>query len=263
MVATVALLLATMRWRTRLLLYVTGFVGATVGGALFLAGPLVFPLLFFSWRRHPGKGLGWMLLATMACCTALLAWRMPWPRPLPSRGVQHAQAVVREVRTKTDLWSYWHTPGTSVRTPFQVAALALTPVGSAAPVQVADTVDAGSVLGLSQGALLAMEYPADNPAAARIVGATREYARDALVYFLELTYGIAVAVICVGLVLGRVRRAVLEAKAVTTFSSRQSVLRDIAAVPDDESRRQALEALLGRRFPDPRDRQGGRDHPSG
>lgn len=253
LVATMLLLLATLRWRTRILLYLTGYVGGTVACGVLLCGPLVFPLLFFTWRRHPGKGFGWMLLATMVCGTALLAWRIPWPRPLTTAALQHGRAVIVAARTKTDLWSSWHTPGTSVRTPFQIVTLDLTPAGSGAPVQALDTVDAGSSAGLVRGATVSVEYPPGNPAAARLSGATRDYARDALVYFLELTYGLAMAVICVGLVLGRVRRAILGSRAATTFTARQSVFRDIAALPDDESRRKALEALLGRSFPDPRD----------
>ncbi len=48
-----------------------------VASAIVPVGFVAFPLLFAAWRKWPGKGLGFALLAALAVFIPVLYWRTP------------------------------------------------------------------------------------------------------------------------------------------------------------------------------------------
>jgi hypothetical protein len=227
-------------------------VGATVAAGVPPFGWFVYALLFGVWRRRPGQGFGWMLLAVALLSAGLLYWRVPRPTPLPSGPRGTALATVRHAESSREIWSSVGRDGEAgaerVRQPFQTVDLAFTPAGAREPVHAFDRVDSGSVAGLRDGAAVPIVYSIADPRVARIAGGTRTYARAAFVFVLEVTYGLgAVAVLFFGVLMAIervVRRFVDTSRA---LMSDPEVLRRVAALPPDHVARRALEENLRRR----------------
>lgn len=79
-------------------------------------------------------------------------------------------AVVRQVTPVTE-YSYPRSGRTPLRWPYDIVQLDFTPEGRAEPVIAVDLVEAGSVPNLTQGAVMRITWPQDDPRAAKIVGA--------------------------------------------------------------------------------------------
>ena len=171
---------------------------ASVAAGVLLFGFLVFPLLLLAWWRRPGRGFGFVLLASVLLSTLLLAWRMPWPPGEPAEPRASAIATVRQVHAVQQVWGTTRRPGQAVRKPYQFVDLEFTPAGAREPVHALDAVDLGSVAGLAAGATLRVVYSTAEPHAARLQAGTRDYARDLLGYLLLLSYGSGAALLLVG-----------------------------------------------------------------
>jgi len=91
-------------------------------------------------------------------------------------------------------------------------------------------------------------YATAEPRAARIAGGTRTYARAALVFLLQVTYGLGAAAVLFYLMLAGlvwlVRPLVNASRAMT---SEPELRRRMAALPHDHPARRTLEELLLRR----------------
>jgi hypothetical protein len=251
----VAILLGLVAYerRSRWLEVVAWLVGATVVAGVLSFGWLVYALLFGVWRRRPGQGFGWMLLAVVALSTGLLYWRVPRPSPPPAGPRRTAVATVRRVESSREIWSSGERDdGESlsehVRQPFQSVDLEFTPVGAREPVHAFDRVDSGSVAGLRDGAAVLVVYTAAEPRAAQIAGGTRAYARAALVYLLEITYALGAAAVLFYLLLAgleRLARPLVHAS--RALGSEPELRRRVAALPHDHAARRTLEELLRHR----------------
>src|SRR5439155_26507191 len=108
-------------------------------------------ILFLAWRRNPGKGYGWLLLATMASTAPLLYWRIPQPSPLPSGPTRDAAGVVPRMRIVDQIWTS-EEGVQNIRHPFQMLVLEFTPDGANESTHVLARVDFDSVPGLREGA---------------------------------------------------------------------------------------------------------------
>lgn len=202
------------RRRSRLLGWVAGLATAVWISTVMLAGSFVFAVLFQMWRRNPGRGYGVLLLASMALSTFALDWRIPQPPSAIAGQPMQAMAIARQVHRVGSLWGGWRLSGQPIRQPFDMVDLEFRPRGATASVHALDHVDAGSVPGLKPGARVEVVYPASHPRAGRMAAGTRGYARNTLIYLLELTFGIGAALVLVMQVLihaigGRVRRSQL------------------------------------------------------
>ena len=223
---------------------VAGLAVATLFSAIVLAGFLIFPILFWCWRRSPGKGYGWILLGSMALSAPLLYWRIPGPAPAPVGPEHQAVATVRQVHVVDHLWSNWKSAGQGLRKPFQMVDLAFTPPGATDPVHVLDRVDLNSVPGLQRGAEVRVSYPVQDARAARIVGATRTYAHDALIYFLELTYLIAAFLAFLVFPTLHFFGKLLRSVSILGLRAPFEAIQQLSRMPADDPRRKALDAFM-------------------
>jgi hypothetical protein len=236
---------AAYRRRSRPLGWLAGLAGAIWISTIVLAGYLVFAVLFWAWRRNPGRGFGWLLLASMVFSTLTLYWRIPQPAASIVGPQRQATAIVGQTRLVTALWGGWRLSGQPIPRPFQMVDLQFVPQGAKNPVHVLDRVDTGTVSGLTAGAHVRIIYPETEPRAARIAGGTRRFARDALLHILEVTYGIGAALAfllfpLLNAVGGRIRRSPILSRASDAGTDR----RHPGVPPEDDPRRKALEAFL-------------------
>jgi hypothetical protein len=183
------------RRRSRILVALAATAGVTIAASILLFGFLVFPTLFWIWRRRRAARFGWALIASIALSTVALYYRVPWPAPLPGGPVGHATAVVRDVRLTDHIWASAASAGNStsgqgISRPFQLIDLEFTPQGRVEPVHALDAVDAGSFADLRPGVTVPVVYAVRDPrAAARMTVGTREYGTRAFVSILGLTFG--------------------------------------------------------------------------
>jgi len=236
------------RYKSRALGFVATAVGAAVASTVLLLGWLVLPALFWLWRASPGKGFGWVLLASTTLTAAGLYARVPWVAPLPEGSLHQAAALVRAVRVVDRIWAS-STPdessaGQSIRMPFQMVDLEFTPAGRTEAVHALDRVDLGSVSALRVGATVPVIYSEADPRAGRMSAGTRNFGRQAATYLLALTYGIG-ALIAVGvlalLFIGQ-RLARMLRRHAAVFDP-AAVDRLLSALPDGDPRRTVVERL--------------------
>lgn len=204
---------------------VLGVIAAVIAGICFpmtllaVCGFLAFPALFWATRRNPGKGYGWALITTIALSVGVAYWRIPRSSRLPSDSIRNATATVRQVRVADELWSdtwetYGRTAGEHIRQPFQMVDLEFTPDGASEPIHVLDRIDLNSVPGLREGSSVSVQYSALEPDSARILGASRNYARQAITYLLCLVYGAGGVIAFAVMPLANAIKKVLRASAV-------------------------------------------------
>jgi hypothetical protein len=92
--------------------------------------------------------------------------------PRRPRGPWHeATATVEQVDDVTDYLE--RSPNTHIplRWPYKIVRLSFTPPGRAEPVEVVDNIEIGSVSGITEKAVVPINWPEDVPRAARIAGA--------------------------------------------------------------------------------------------
>jgi hypothetical protein len=240
------------RRRSRWLAVAAGTVAITVASSVLLLGWFIFPLLFWIWRANPGKGFGWSLALSIALTTAVIYYRVPGPTALGGGPHAESKAVVRNVRVVDRIWASSSSSGESsggqpIRYPFQMIDVEFTPQGAAEAIHALDRVDLGSLPGLKEGIVVPVTYSRAAPRSARIAGGTREFGRHALVYFLELTYGIgaALAIVmfpAVYLVLRLARRS----RALRLAFDPTERTRLLSQLPADDPRREKIERLINR-----------------
>src|SRR5204863_5909702 len=114
-------------------------------------GFLVFPILFGLWRASPGRGYGWVLLASIPLTVAVLYWRIPQPARAAPEPVRRTTGMVRHVQVADNLWSTSESSGQHVPQAVQMADVEFTPEGASEPIHVLDRVDANSVPNLRTG----------------------------------------------------------------------------------------------------------------
>jgi len=179
---------------------VMGVIGAVIAGICFpmaliaACGVLLFPALFWASRRQPGKGYGWALIITFVSSVGVASWRVPRSSLLPSDSIANASATVRQVRVVDELWSdtwedYGRKAGEHVLQPFQMVEVEFTPEGTSEPIHAIDRIDLNSMTQLRDGSSVRIQYSALEPDSVRIVGASRNYARQAVTYLFCLVYG--------------------------------------------------------------------------
>jgi hypothetical protein len=242
--------LVAYRRRSRWLGVAAGTVAITVASSVLLIGWFIFPLLFWIWRAHRGKGFGWTLALSIALTTAVIYYRVPRPTSLRAGPHADSRAVVRRVRVVDRMWASSSSSGESsggepIRYPFQMIDVEFTPQGAAEAIHVLDRVDLGSLPGLKEGMVLPVTYPRAEPRSARIAGGTREFGRHAFVYFLELTYGIGAALAfvmfpAVYLVVRLARRS----RALRLAFDPTERTRLLSQLPADDPRREKIERLI-------------------
>lgn len=106
---------------------------------------------------------------------------------------------MRQVRQADEVWSNtWENSGRDggemVLRPFQMVDLEFTPERATEPIHVLDRVDMNSVAGLREGSIVPIQYSAVDADSARIVGASRNYAWQAIIYLFCLVHGTGVLI---------------------------------------------------------------------
>lgn len=249
-----------------------GAAGALVLGVAFpsillvATSMLVFPMLFWAWRRRPGEGFGWMLVGSIGVLLLVTYLRVPHPTPMPSGPRQSTIAIVHRLKTVREIWISGP-PGTATRRsgemlsrPFYIADLEFTPAGASDPVHAVDKFDIESMPGLRQGAAVPISYSVDNPRIAQLTGATRTYDQSALQHLLAITFGggaiftFVLVPILHGLdkLFAPYKRLVDTAAAVSheqlehelAISPFERIQEYIVTLPPDDPRRQKFEARL-------------------
>src|SRR4051812_24762664 len=84
LIGSAVLLAAAFKRRSHALNLIAVFVAATAAAGVLVIGWLTFPAMYLGWRQRKGRvrGLGPVLIASIAASTLLLAWRIPWPSPV-------------------------------------------------------------------------------------------------------------------------------------------------------------------------------------
>jgi hypothetical protein len=131
--------------------------------------------------------------------------------------------------------------------------LEFTPAGGTEAVQAVDRIDSGSVNALAPGTKVEVVYPAGQPRAALMRQGTRTYARDLLMYVLQLTYGIAAALLLLGWPLLRLFNRLGR---VFAPDPKQLEARLAGLLPDDPRRRMMEERLRALREAEARRNHG-------
>jgi hypothetical protein len=214
-------------------------------------GLIVFPSLFWAWRRNPGKGYGWTLLGLIAFTAAVVYWRVPQPATMPAGPVINGSAIVQQTRVVDQIWSSdseGHASsdgGQTIGTPFEMLDLEFTPEGASEPIHVLDRIDSDSVPGLREGAKVPIYYNAIDPGSARVAAGTRNYARQAAVYLLGLTYCLAaIMTILVFPIVHFVEKFVRSSPIFGGISNSGALVQQWRHLPEDDPRRKAFEQAL-------------------
>jgi hypothetical protein len=171
---------------------------------------------------------------------------------MPPGPLREGTAVVRQVRIVNQIWTgasegghTGHEGGQDIRQPFQMLDLEFTPAGANEAIHVLDRVDVDSLPGLHEGARVAIYYASTDPRLARAAGGTRNYARQAVVYLLGLTYGMGAAlaflVFPAVYVVGKLLRS---SRIFGPIIAYDEIVQHIARLPAHDPRRKALEAWM-------------------
>lgn len=226
---------------------------------LAVSALLLFPALYWAWRRSPGKGYGLSLLTTVVFSVAVVYWRVQHAPSFPSGPVQHGTATVRQLRVVDEIWSdAWetsgHSAGNRIGRPFEMVDMEYMPEGANETIHALDRVDRNSVAGLREGATVRIEYAQADPNSARIAGATRNYARQTAVYLLLVMYGLG-AIVTFALI--PIRRAILRvlraSPMVRPFTDPDAAITQLAAIdkmidsPAGDPRRARFEEIVAAR----------------
>jgi len=192
-----------------------------LGGCAFVA----FPTLFWISRQNPGKGYGFVLLATVVLSVAVVYWRMQRPSPVQPGPIRTSTAVVRQIRVVDEIWSNtWeiysgHRAGEKIGPSFEMVDLEVTPEGTSEPIHVLDRIDLNSVANIREGSSVPIQYSAANPDLAQITGGTHTYIWRTTAYLSLIGYGIGAIVTFVFVPIRRATVRVLRtAPAVRTFT---------------------------------------------
>ncbi len=241
-----AALLGFMAWRTRsdAVILAAAFCGAVVASAIVPVGFIAFPILFAAWRKWPGKGLGFALLAAMAVFIPVLHWRTPHDAPLPPDHAGPAPATVRQISTVHRIWS-GREGGQDIPQPYQMVDLEFTPGVGSGPVHALDRVDVDSVAGMRPGTTVPILYSTANPRLAQIAGGSRTYREKAVAYLAEQAFIWSAAIMvvlvpCLKLA-NRISRPIKRLAA--TAAAPETVAQRIPALRTSDLRRKVLEKL--------------------
>ncbi len=104
---SLTVLLAWVAWRrkTNGWILAAACCATVVCSSVLLFGFVAFRLLFAVWRKHPGRGFGTVLAASMLLAAGVLYWRIPRPAPVPGGRTAEAAATVLQVHTADHIWS--------------------------------------------------------------------------------------------------------------------------------------------------------------
>jgi hypothetical protein len=224
-------------------------------GLLATCGVVVLPVLFWGARLNPGKGYGLLLLATMGLCAVVVYERVPQAAPIPDDQVRSAIGTVRQVHLVDEIWSSTvdsesrsnpHAVGQKIGPRYRMVELEFTPVGATEAMHGLDRIDLNTVPGLREGSVVPIEFAASDPESVRIVGATRNYARQIMIHLLSLTYGTGALIAFLVIPLLRAvnkrwRRAVSDVEAVFTPAAESSRWPQL---PDDDPRHRVMERAV-------------------
>jgi hypothetical protein len=184
----------------------TGMVGtAGLGSGLYLAGWLIFPLLFVLWRKLPDKDFGVALVASLLLGAVVMAERMPWPSVSTGNNTVEGTAVVNQIAKVDRIWGAINgagrstprsgvminrqRPGIAIDPPYYLVDLRVTSPGMNEPVHAVDRIDTDSIHGLFGGATIHVRFPQGSPRKAMIEGAKRDYAFEAWTHLILWTMG--------------------------------------------------------------------------
>lgn len=186
-----ALAVFAVRRRSRTLGTVAIIGYASVLSGFSLTGWLAIPALVWARRLRPDLVGAGALPAALVLGAIIVGLRLPWPRPMPTGATTTAEARVEHVLLVDKIWvgvgrrggiSYQQIPQ-----PFDEVRLEVPAAGTPA-VTAVDSIDHGTVDGLGTRPTVTVVMPAGNPAAARIAGAQRTWARVALIRFVTSMY---------------------------------------------------------------------------
>jgi len=241
---------------------VIGIIGAVIAGVCFpmaliaACGVLLFPALFWASRRYPGKGYGWALVVTTVLSVGVAYWRVPRSSSLPADSIANTSATVRQMRVVDQLWSdTWddssHGTGEHILQPFQMVELEFTPEGTIEPIHALDRIDLSGRGPLREGSSVRIQYSPLTPDSVRIVGASRNYAPQAVSYLFVLVYGAGgvIAFVLIPLASGvkklfrvsPVLRAIVDPRAAM---ARMDQTANCSQFPKDDPRRHQIEQFL-------------------
>lgn len=157
----------------------TSTLAARATPALVLFGKLLLGLavLAILWRITRSSLFAWALGIGVALLVgAMLLSGIPRATPALSTGnIRRAQGRVKSIDTINKLFNGPHERGLDALEPVSVVGVEFVPEGRTEPVVAVDLIDAGSLPGLAEKALVPLEYDGGTPRTAHLVGATRTF----------------------------------------------------------------------------------------
>ena len=133
-------------------------------------------ILLIIWRRAQWAGFWWAL---GICCAvgfaALLIQDFPTPTPPPATDIRQGSGRIASIGRIDRLINGNRSRGFDANQPVDVVAVEFVPAGRTEPVVAVDLVDSGSIPGLKQDSVVAIQYEAQSPRTAYIQTATRRF----------------------------------------------------------------------------------------
>jgi hypothetical protein len=143
------------------------FVCKLIGGVV---------ILLIVWRRAQWAGFWWAL---GICCSvgfaAVLIQDFPTPTPPPITNIRQGSGRIASIGRIDRLINGTRSRGFIADQPVDVVGIQFVPAGRTEPVVAVDLIDSGSLSGLKQDSVVAIQYEAESPRTAYIQAATRKF----------------------------------------------------------------------------------------
>jgi hypothetical protein len=148
--------------------------------ALLLFGGIALAIL---WQKAHLTVAAWLLIPYVIFGLTVLL--MPRSLPAPAGSVRTTFATINDVHEITEILETDESSGISAIQPYQIVETRFVPEGRIEPVLGVDMIDSGSVPAVVKGAVIAIDYQADNPRILRIQGASRTFPEKAYAAVLK------------------------------------------------------------------------------
>lgn len=133
-------------------------------------------ILLFLWRRARWPGFWWAVGISCALgLGALLIHDFPKPTPPPVTDIRQGSGRVASIARIDHLFRGKRTQGFTADQPVDIVGIEFVPAGRTDAVVAVDLIDSGSLPGLKENSVVAIQYEGQSPRTAYLQTATREF----------------------------------------------------------------------------------------